>query len=300
MRAETPSRTAAWVAAARGMGVLLPDDARLADDPYGIAFTSPRLKRLVDGARGRGPSGVATMPGVGEWVLYMQVRTRLLDDAVRDFAAAGGGQVVILGAGYDCRALRLHELRGADVFEVDHPATQRHKQRVLDRIGARSPARTIEWDFEARPVAELPSVLGAAGHDPERPTITLWEGVTMYLTEAAIDASVRAIAAYSAPGSKLAMTYFDRARISRPRPMVRAVAALVARAGEPWRWGWPPAELPAWLAARGFVVERDVGVDAAARELLPGALARRVGDPESRVAIALRESVALASSHGLS
>lgn len=192
MRAETPSRTAAWVAAARGMGMLLPDDARLADDPYGIAFTSRRLKRLVDGARERGPSGVATMPGVGEWVLYMQVRTRVLDDAVRDFAA------------------------------------------------------------------------------------------------------------YSAPRSVLAMTYFGRARIARPRPMVRAIAVVVSRAGEPWRWGWPPAELPGWLAARGFTLERDVGMDAAARELLPAALAQRVGDPESRVALALRESVALASSRGLS
>jgi hypothetical protein len=89
-------------------------------------------------------------------------------------------------------------------------------------------------------------------------------------------------------------------RIARPRPTVRAIAKVVARAGEPWRWGWPPAELPGWLAARGFTVGRDVGIDAAARELLPATLAQRVGDPESLVAIALRESVALASSRGLS
>src|SRR5262245_35808629 len=100
MRDRSASFTAAFVAAARGLGVLLPDEVRLADDPYGTAFASPRLERIV--SRARRPSSVATMPGIGEWVIYMQVRTRLIDDAVRDFAAAGGRQVVILGAGYDC------------------------------------------------------------------------------------------------------------------------------------------------------------------------------------------------------
>jgi methyltransferase (TIGR00027 family) len=283
MRDQTASRTAAWVAAARGLGTFLPDGARLVEDRYGTAFGLPRLRRFIDPSRG---ARVAVMPGVGEWVLYMQVRTRILDDAVRAFARAGGGQVILLGAGYDSRALRLQELAGAAVYEVDHPATQRRKQRVLARIGAGSPARYIAWDFEKREMAELPAALAAAGHDPTRPTLTLWEGVTMYLTEAAIDASVGAIRRYSAAGSKLAMTYFDRARIARPSLAVRAVAAVVSRAGEPWRWGWDPAELPAWMAERGFVVERDLSVAEAARELLPPDLARRAGGAEQRVAIA--------------
>jgi methyltransferase (TIGR00027 family) len=293
MRDQTPSRTAAWVAAARGLGVLLPDAARLAPDPYGTAFSSRRLKQLIDGVESRGPSAIATMPGVGEWVLYMQVRTRVLDDAVREFAAAGGDQVVILGAGYDCRALRMDELAGATVYEVDHPATQRHKQKVLAELGARSPARTITWDFEKRQMSELPAALADAGHDPSRPTMTLWEGVTMYLTEPAIDASVRAIAGYSAPGSRLAMTYFSRSRMARPSLATRAMAALVARVGEPWRWGWDPSELPAWMASRAFTVERDINLASAAQSLLPPDLARRVHDPDRRVAIAVRESIAL-------
>lgn len=295
MREGTPSLTARWVAAARGGGALLPDGARLAEDPYGAAFTSQRLQRLVDSARARGPSAVATMPGVGEWVLYMQVRTRLLDDAVREFARAGGRQAVLLGAGYDCRALRLPELAGAAVFEVDHPATQRHKQEVLARLGARSPSRYLRWDFEKQPVRDLPDALVAAGHDPSLPTITLWEGVTMYLTEPAIEASVEAIAEYSAPDSILAMTYFSRARLERLSLPGRAIAALVARVGEPWRWGWDPDELPDWMAARGFQVERDVSLADAARDLLPPDLAARVADPGRRVAIVARERLAVAA-----
>ncbi|HEY4055636.1 MAG TPA: class I SAM-dependent methyltransferase, partial [Kofleriaceae bacterium] len=129
MRDDTPSRTAQWVAAARGLGMLLPDDVRVADDPYGIAFSSVRIANLVDKY---GPRAIAMLPGMSTWVVYMQVRTKLLDDAVRRFVEDGGDQVVLLGAGFDCRALRLPELDGATVYEVDHPATQQHKIRVLD------------------------------------------------------------------------------------------------------------------------------------------------------------------------
>jgi methyltransferase (TIGR00027 family) len=292
MRDETPSRTAAWVAAARGAGILLPEAVRLADDPYGAAFSSPRLQRMIAAAARRG-SGIAGLPGLGEWILYMQVRTRMLDDAARDFAEDGGRQLVLLGAGYDCRAIRLAELDGAAVFEVDHPATQRHKRAVLERIQVSSPSSHIAWDFEKRAMSELPAALAAAGHDPASRTLTIWEGVTMYLTEPAIEDSVRAIASYSAAGSKLAMTYFNRARMARPSLATRAVAAVVARLGEPWRWGWDPAELPAWMQARGFHIEKDISLAEAARELLPPELARRIHDPSRRIAVAARESIAL-------
>jgi methyltransferase (TIGR00027 family) len=295
MRDETPSRTAAWVAAARGMGRLLPEDVRLADDPYGVAFAAPRLAAFIDRVTARGPKWIATMPGVGEWVLYMQVRTRVLDDEVRRFVAGGGRQLVLLGAGYDCRALRLPELADSTVFEVDHPATQRHKRAVLERLGARSPARYLTWNFEQRPMTELPDALAYIGHDRTRPTLTIWEGVTMYLTEPAIDASLAAIRTYSAPGSALAMTYFNRARLDHPTIATRAIRVIVGGVGEPFKWGWDPAALPAWMAARGLTVERDIGLPDAARDLLPPDLARRVDDQFRRVAIVARESIAVAA-----
>ncbi|MCW5802294.1 MAG: SAM-dependent methyltransferase [Deltaproteobacteria bacterium] len=288
MRAGRASRTAQFVAAARGLGLLLPDDVRIADDPYGVAFSSPGLARLIE--RGQRPEGraFATMPGLRTWIVYMQVRTRLLDDAVRAFTAAGGRQVVLLGAGYDCRALRLRELVGSAVFEVDHPATQGHKRGVLARIHAESPAKYVTWDFEARPMAELPEALAAAGHDAGAPTLTIWEGVTMYLTEGAIDASLRAIRAWSAPRSQLAMTYFAKKRLDQPSLATRAVAAVVARLGEPWKWGWIPDELPAYLRTRGFELVRDVSAVEAAHELLPADLASAIRAADSRVAIAVQ------------
>jgi methyltransferase (TIGR00027 family) len=287
MRDDAPSRTAQWVAAARGLGRLLPETARLADDPYGLAFSSSGIARLVDRTRDTRPAraeAIARVPGLSLWIAYMQVRTRLIDDAVRAFVAAGGRQVVVLGAGYDCRALRLPELAGARVLEVDHPATQRHKRDVLDRLGVSSPSHYLAWDFETHPMDDLPGALADAGLDPAALSLTIWEGVTMYLTDAAIHASLRAIASWSAAGSQLAMTYMTRSRQSLA---VRAMRAVVDRLGEPFRFGWEPDELPGYLAARGFALTSDVSTSEAGRALLPRDFALQVVQTD-RVAIARR------------
>jgi methyltransferase (TIGR00027 family) len=295
MRETTPSRTAAWVAACRSYGAALPDEARLIDDPYGLPF-----------ATGSGMPGVAPPAAavrlptpLRSWVLYMQVRTRVLDDVLLDFVAGGGRQVVLLGAGYDARALRFAgELVGARVFEVDHPATQGHKRRVLARrrLDDRAAAvRFVTWDFEARPMRELAGALAVAGHDAAAPTLTIWEGVTMYLTEGAIDASVRAVRGWSAPRSQLAITYVTRDAIERPSLPVRATRVLLRGAGEPWRFGWDPGALPGWLASRGFDLHRDATIAAEAARLLPARYARGVGTLGQRYALAqMTESIAVA------
>jgi len=318
MRGDTPSRTAAWVAAARHLGRLLPEPLRLADDPFGAAFTSPLLAQLIEQAIDEAPverftlssalhairHPLTRLPGMKSWILYMQVRTRVIDDALRTFIehAAGdvGGahppQLVVLGAGYDCRALRMPELDDLRVFEIDHPATQGHKRGVLERAGIDSPSTYVSWDFEERPIEDLPEVLAEAGHDPAAPTFTIWEGVTMYLTEPAIDASLRAIASWSAPASMLAMTYFARSRLTTPSLTTRLIQAVVSTVGEPWRWGWDPAELPDYLAARGLDLFDDVAMADAARVLLPPELASAVTDPGRRVALATApESIAVAT-----
>lgn len=286
MRDGTPSRTAQWVAAARGMGRLLPEAVRIADDPYGVMFSSSSIARLVnrkhEGARAE---TIARMPGLCTWIVYMQVRTRVIDDAVRAFVAGGGRQIVLLGAGYDCRALRLRELGTSDVYEIDHPATQGHKREVLDRAGVVSPVHYLPWDFETHPMDDLPAALAQAGHDASAPTMTIWEGVTMYLTEGAIDASLRAIATWSPARSELAMTYQAK-EPSKRSLATRAVQAIVRGLGEPFKFWWAPDQVPGYLEARGFELSSDISLGEAARKLMPPDLAAALGTADSRIAVA--------------
>jgi methyltransferase (TIGR00027 family) len=281
MREHRPSLTAAFVAACRGLTPMLPRAAQLIDDPLGLRFAGPQLApvaaALLDARGAARVAAQAALLPVLPWIVYMQVRTRAIDEALLAFVAGGGAQVVILGAGFDTRAVRLApRLGGVRVIEVDHPATQRRKGDELAAAGVDPGAAHLAWDFERDPLAALPARLGALGLDPSRPTFTIWEGVTMYLTPAALDASVAAIAAYSAPGSQLAFNYVRKDLVDRPGLLAAAAALVVRAAGEPFRTGLDPATLPAWLSVRGFRLLRDDDFEALAARWLPPSWARAV------------------------
>jgi methyltransferase (TIGR00027 family) len=282
-----PSRTAQFVAVTRSLGALLPDDAQLADDPWGARVAGAEVAWLASLSR-RHPSlrpllRVAVAPLL-PMIAHMQVRTRLIDDVVRRFAAAGGAQLVLLGAGFDARAARLADrLQGARVFEVDHPATQALKRERFGDL----PVTFVPWDFEHDAMATLGERLAALGHERTRPTLTIWEGVTMYLTEAAIADTVAAVRGWSSSGSLLCFSYVERRQLERPRLATRLITATVRSWGEPWRFGWAPEALPGWLAAHRLRLVSDEELGRAGRRLLPrrfAALLRRAGDRHIAVA----------------
>jgi methyltransferase (TIGR00027 family) len=270
VKAHRASVTARFVAACRGLGSLLPESARLVDDRYGARLLGGALAAVVD-ALSRAPAPLrlaawAPLLPLLPWTLYMQVRTRVIDDALRAFVARGGRQLVILGAGFDARGWRMQaDLRGSTVFEVDHPATHAAKRELFGDDGA---VRALAWDFEGQGTGALPERLAAIGHDPNQATFTIWEGVTMYLTPEAFDSTLDAIQGYSAPGSGLAFNYVERSLIDRPSMPARFVGAVVRSVGEPFKLGFGVDELRDRLLAKGFRVRADRELSDIAGELL--------------------------------
>jgi methyltransferase (TIGR00027 family) len=280
MRHDQPSRTAAHVAALRGLGVLLPPPARLVDDPFGAGWTGyGRLRRLAEVM----PAAAQWLSWpVWRWLLYMQVRTFALDQEVVRFAQAGGRQLVLLGAGLDARALRLRDL-GLHVFEIDHPATQARKRQLAGEA-----ATFVAWDFEHDPLERLPARLCDVGYRRTDRACVVWEGVTMYLSEAANAATFAMLADLLAPDSVVAFTYFAKQLLQAPALGERFIRRFVARRGEPWVFGFEPDALPTWLAARGFSLERDAATAALAARWLPAAFAARLDEDQRRIAVARR------------
>ena len=120
-------------------------------------------------------------------------------------------QVVILGAGYDSRAYRFADLISTThVFEVDAPPTQQRKQACLEQANVSIPSqvRFVPIDFETH---NLRDILVTAGFDQTKRALFIWEGVSYYLSVAAVDNILTCITALAPAGSSLA---FDYAAIS--------------------------------------------------------------------------------------
>jgi methyltransferase (TIGR00027 family) len=145
------------------------------------------------------------------------------------------------------------------VFEVDHPDTQAAKRRALQRALSVPPThvRFVATDFTQR---DLEVRMAAAGYREGARTFILWEGVTNYLTEAAVDATLR-WCARAAPGSLVLFTYVHRDIITRPDAYVGAdrLFATLAKVGEVFTFGIEPSRLRAFLSDRGLSLVSDVG-----------------------------------------
>ena len=226
--------------------VLLPDDAR------------ERVSRYLARALPRSLGGIFDLLHMPTLSAVMAVRTLAIDDAI---VAAAAPQLVILGAGLDGRSYRMPELRDTVVFEVDHPDSQRDKRaRAAQLTQAARDVRFVPVDF-ARD--SLDDALARAGHDATQPTTFIWEGVVMYLTDAAIDATLSVVARRSAPGSRLVIAYHV------PSWLLAAIGPVVRLLGEPLRSHSTVDEMRRLLERHQYKVERDLSVASFAKLLTP-------------------------------
>ena len=154
-------------------------------------------------------------------------------------------------AGLDARAQRLPALEGRVVFEVDHPATQRYKRA---KMGEHAGLRYVAVDFELDDRGEQ---LAAAGFDVGRTTVWVWEGVTMYLEPAAVDATLAQLRELSAPGSRVLASYM----VPNSVPFGVVGSELVRHAfdamGEGLRSGFERRDMNHLLVRHGFAVLTD-------------------------------------------
>lgn len=161
-------------------------------------------------------------------------RCEFLDQALLT-QAADGAQVVILGAGWDTRAYGLLAGRSVDLFEVDAPATQAVKRAAIEKVGLdASRVVFVPCDFNRQSWLDA---LKNHGFDPDKRTVILWEGVTMYLEEHVIDRTLCAVAGLPA-GSCIAFDFFSREWLDSAagKRMRRSGQAIY---GDPLTFGFP-------------------------------------------------------------
>ena len=182
------------------------------------------------------------------------LRVLYAEDCLHEAIEAGLTQYVILGAGFDTFSLRHRELADqVQVFEVDHPATQRIKRERVRRVAEHIPANLafVAVDFEAD---RLDEVLAGSRFDAGQPAFFSWLGTTYYLTKDAIRETLGYIAAVAAPGSRFVCDYkLPRHLIpEQGLPLNDKLERLVKRLGEPMISEFAPEELNAEMAHIGW------------------------------------------------
>jgi methyltransferase (TIGR00027 family) len=250
--AAAPDSTAVRVALWRALHLEVDPPPRVFEDGIGLSLAAPE-----EGWRRRPDMDPHfTRPFRASIV----ARARFIEDLVAEQAGAGVGQYVILGAGLDTFAQRRPAIgTGLTVFEIDRPGAQAWKRQRLIELGFGVPEwlRFVPADFEAGdPWWER---LAAAGFDAGRTAIVACSGVSMYLTEAAIAATLRQIAAF-APGSTLAMTFLLPLDLADPevRPGLEMAEKGARAGGTPFISFFTPPEMLALAHEAGFGDARHV------------------------------------------
>lgn len=277
---EGPSRTAELMAFIRAAELRRPPQDRIIEDPEAPLFLGPLMRGTLATVSAAGRIGAALEQLGWGVVPYILARHRVIEEALLQALRDGQvEQLVVLGAGYDTRPWRLREaLGGAPVFEVDHPATHARKAQVMaahpqhfDNPNVRSLAHDFRRD-------ELRRTLLDAGFDPSLRSFFTWEGVSMYLTRAAVKGTLQELHDLSAPGSRVAADFWFLVDEAEARATaMRMAPSLLHLLGEPITFGIHPEDLGPFLQRLGFdtlrlhssaQLERDFVT--AGRRLIPG------------------------------
>ena len=251
MNPETasPDPTAVRVALWRALHVEADAPPHVFEDTIGLRLAAPG-----EGWRDRPDMNPAF---IRPFMASIVARARFVEDLVAEEVARGVPQYVILGAGLDTFAQRKPELTSRlQIYEIDKPGTQAWKRRRLDELGFSEPDRLhfVPVDFESG--ASWRESLNAAGFDARESAVVVSTGVSMYLTQDAIAATLRQVAAL-APGSTFAMTFLLPIDMADPemRPALEMGVKGARASGTPFLSFFTPEAMLTLARHAGF---RDV------------------------------------------
>jgi methyltransferase (TIGR00027 family) len=238
---HTAVRTALW----RALHVQADAPPSVFEDEVGLKLVAPD-----EGWQNRPDMSPFTRPFRASIV----ARARFVEDLVEQSAAGGVKQYVILGAGLDTFAQRRADLGShLRVFEVDQPGPQAWKRQRLVELGLGIPPflELVPVDFESEDAWWKRLV--ESGFDPKLPTIVASTGVSMYLTQEAIVATLRRSASLPA-GSKLVMSFLLPIEMADPevRPGIERAAEGARAGGTPFISFFKPEQMLDLARRAGF------------------------------------------------
>jgi methyltransferase (TIGR00027 family) len=187
-------------------------------------------------------------------------RKRYIDDKLVEALHAGIDTIVILGSGLDTRAYRLQQLSTLRVYEVDLPQTVAYKGKKLQQLYGAIPShvKLVPMDFDCQ---ALEDVLISHGYSLDQKSFFIWEGVTQYISDAAVHAVFEFLAQVK-PGSRMVFTYVVKDFIDGEMDYGLERLYQIYRVKNPiWQFGLYPAQIATFLGAYTWKELEQVGAD---------------------------------------
>lgn len=158
----------------------------------------------------------------------------------------GTEQYVILGAGLDTFALRDKKHK---VYEVDSPLTQEDKIKRIRRAGLEIPENLtfVPLDFEKENLV-------LSNFDGTKKTFFSWLGVTYYLSQNAIEKTLKDIYSLCPEGSSIVFDYPDENFFSAKEKRVQNTILMARFGGEEMKTCFSYSELEKLLENCGFLI----------------------------------------------
>jgi methyltransferase (TIGR00027 family) len=237
---------------------------------HGFVFADPLALRIL-GQDAEGAIALAKeRPERRGLRFFIAMRSRFAEDSAAHAIEKGVRQILVLDAGLDTFAYRLERTEELRVFELDHAATQAEKRRRLTEAQIAEPAHVlyVAHDFES---GSMTAALEAAGLDSDRSAFVLWLGVTPYLTEEAVFATLDELANWPG-GAEVVFDYTNAPEaVDEPnvRNLHREMAERVAASGEPFRCYLDSAALHGRARELGFTDIEDLDRAALVARYLP-------------------------------
>jgi methyltransferase (TIGR00027 family) len=182
---------------------------------------------------------------------YVIARTKYIDEVFKRALAQKFDQVLILGAGFDTRAIRFQEtMGGARVFELDIHPTQQAKIGQYKKRGVAVPANLtfIAIDFDQESISQK---LKEAGFNRVGRSLFILEGLLMYLQPDSVEATFQTIRDFAGKGSLVVFDYVHASVLRKEgdRYGEKGIVRMVSGgASEQWHFGIEEAELGQFLA----------------------------------------------------
>ena len=255
------SRTAGMTCLSRAVSSLETTDAWRSDDSLAVRLLPGLLRVLVRSPLLRSAYQRFLAPaGIYEYVI---ARTKLIDDVFRQALDESFDQILLFGAGFDTRALRLQAAaQRVRVFELDAPTTQDAKIRQYARRHLSAPSNLVfvPVDFAKEAV---PDKLDAAGFRKGRKSLFILEGLLMYLEAESVRTTWKVLEEYAGSGSWVVFDYVQAAFLRGGSALYGGEKLMrrVSLAGEPWTFGMEPKEVALFLDGYGFSVREHLNAE---------------------------------------